>query len=214
MFDQVFPGLSGDQKPSLDDVILVSDIDEIPRPETLQLLRNCKYPRRLTLRSRFYYYSFQWLHRGDEWHHPQATIYEGDKTILPENLRMGYGENTNEIELDKADLWNASWHCSSCLATIEEMVIKLASFSHTTYNLPEFRDPEGIVHRVKNGLDLFDRKGELYDRVESNPDIPEFIRAHKEKFSYMVDRDPANANFRDYTVKEERSGETAVFWET
>jgi beta-1,4-mannosyl-glycoprotein beta-1,4-N-acetylglucosaminyltransferase len=214
MFDQVFPGLSGDQKPSLDDVILVSDIDEIPRPETLQLLRNCKYPRRLTLRSRFYYYSFQWLHRGDEWHHPQATIYEGNETIRPENLRMGYGGNTNETELDKADLWNASWHCSSCLATVEEMVNKLSSFSHTNWNRPEFRDPEGIVHRVKNGLDLFNRTEELYDRVESNPDIPEFIRAHKEKFSYMIDRDPANANFRDYTVKEERSGETAVFLET
>jgi beta-1,4-mannosyl-glycoprotein beta-1,4-N-acetylglucosaminyltransferase len=214
MFDQVFPSLSGDQKPILDDVILVSDIDEIPRPETLQLLRNCKYPRRLTLRSRFYYYSFQWLHRGDEWHHPQATIYEGNETIRPENLRMGYGGNTNETELDKADLWNASWHCSSCLATLEEMVNKLASFSHTNWNRPEFRDPEGIVHRVKNGLDLFNRTEELYDRVESNPDIPEFIKAHKEKFSYMIDRDPANANFRDYTVKEERSGETAVFLKT
>ena len=87
MFDQVFPNLSGDQKPSLGDVILVSDLDEIPRPETLQLLRNCKYPRRLTLRSRFYYYSFQWLHRGQDWHHPQATIYEGDKTGITHKPR-------------------------------------------------------------------------------------------------------------------------------
>jgi beta-1,4-mannosyl-glycoprotein beta-1,4-N-acetylglucosaminyltransferase len=201
MFDQVFPNLSGDQKASLGDVILVSDIDEIPRPETLQLLRNCEYPRRLTLRSRFYYYSFQWLHRGEDWHHPQATIYEGDKTIRPEDLRMGNGGDADETEHDRADLWNASWHCSSCFATIEQMVNKLSSFSHTELNLPEFRVPARIVRIVRNGLDLCDREDELYDRVESNSDIPEYIRAHKEKFSYMIDRDPANANFQDYTVR-------------
>jgi len=214
MFNQVFPNLSGDQKARFDDVILVSDIDEIPRPETLQLLRNCKYPRRLTLRSRFYYYSYQWLHRGVEWHHPQATFYEGDDTIRPEDLRMGHGVDPNDPERDKADLWNASWHCSSCYATIEEMTRKLASFSHTNWNLPEFREPSRLVQVVRNGQDLYDNESEKYDRVESNPDIPEYIRAHKEKFAYMIDRDPANANFRDYpgnyTVKEEGSGQTAA----
>jgi beta-1,4-mannosyl-glycoprotein beta-1,4-N-acetylglucosaminyltransferase len=213
MYDQVFPDLSGDQKPSQDDVILVSDIDEIPRPETLQLLRNCKYPRRLTLRSRFYYYSFQWIYRGEEWHHPQATIYDGDNTIRPENLRMGHGD-TDETELDKANLWNASWHCSSCFATIEQMLNKLSSFSHTNWNSPEIRDPTRIVRVVQNGLDLYEDGREFYDRVESNPDIPEFIRANEEKFSYMINRDAPNANFRDYTVGEERSGETAALLET
>jgi len=206
LFNQVFPNLSDDQKPSLGDVILVSDIDEIPRPETLRLLRNCKYPRRLTLRSRFYSYSFQWLYRGVERGQPQATFYEGDKTIRPEYLRMGYGENQEdpeEIERDKANLWNASWHCSSCFATVEEITNKLSSFSHTVWNRPEFHDPARIVHVVRKGLSLYDREEDIYDRVESNLDIPEYIRVHKEKFLYMVDRDPANANFQDYIAKEE-----------
>ena len=94
------------------------------------------------------------------------------------------------------------------------MLIKLSSFSHTDWNLPEFRDPARIVRVVKNGLDLYDQENELYDRVESNSDIPEYIRAHKEKFSYMIDRDAANANFRDYTIKGERSGETAALLQT
>ena len=207
MFDQVFPNLSGEQQASPGDVILVSDIDEVPRPATLQVLRNCKYPRRLTLRSRFYYYSFQWLHRGAEWPHPQATIYEGDKTIRPANLRNGEGGNIIRMQLDKADLWNAAWHCSFCFATLDGMVNKISSFSHTRLNQPEFRDPEGVVRRVRNGLDLFDRKEEYYDRIESNADIPEYTKTHKEQFSYMLDRDPPNANFRDYTVNKESGGE-------
>jgi beta-1,4-mannosyl-glycoprotein beta-1,4-N-acetylglucosaminyltransferase len=168
----------------------------------LRALRNCNYPRRLTLRSRFYYYSFQWLHRGVEWAHPQATMYEGENTIRPANLRNGDGGNAIKTQLDKTNLWNAAWHCSSCFATLGEMVTKITSFSHTSWNQPEFRDHAGIVRRVRNGLDLFDRRGENYDRVESNTDIPEYMKANKDKFSYMVDRDPPNANFRDYTPED------------
>jgi beta-1,4-mannosyl-glycoprotein beta-1,4-N-acetylglucosaminyltransferase len=200
MFDQVFPNLSGEQQAILGDVIIVSDIDELPRPATLQVLRNCQYPRRLTLRSRFHYYSLQWLHRGEEWAHPQATIYEGDKTIRPANLRNGEGGNIIQMKLDKADLWNAAWHCTFCFATLEEMINKMSSFSHTGLNQPEFRDFAGIVARVRNGLDLFDRKDQYYDRVEVSGDIPEYMKAHKERFSYILDRDPLNANFKDYEM--------------
>ncbi|KAL2375009.1 glycosyl transferase family 17 protein, variant [Blastomyces gilchristii SLH14081] len=191
LFDSVFPSLVGDAEPLLNDVILVSDVDEIPRPSTLNVLRNCAFPERVTLRSRFFYYSFQWQHVGDEWHHPQATFYQGpEKTIKPEDLRMGGGA---------LDLWNASWHCSSCFSTVAEMAKKLESFSHTEYNKPEFREPQEIVRRVRNGLDLFDREGQLYERVQSGYDAPQYVKANKERFSYMLDRDAENANFKDYT---------------
>ena len=75
MFDQVFPKLEGgDQAAHRGDVILVSDVDEIPRPATMTLLRNCQFPQRLTLRSDFYYYSFQWRHVGVQWGHPEADL--------------------------------------------------------------------------------------------------------------------------------------------
>ncbi|KAK5107870.1 hypothetical protein LTR62_000580 [Meristemomyces frigidus] len=73
LFLQTFPEISEPwQMPHLGDVLLVSDIDEVPKPETLVVLRKCAFPERLTLRSHFYYYSFQWRHRGDQWPHPQA----------------------------------------------------------------------------------------------------------------------------------------------
>ncbi|OJD15135.1 hypothetical protein AJ78_04592 [Emergomyces pasteurianus Ep9510] len=193
LFDSVFPNLVGDAAPSLNDVILVSDVDEIPRASTLDVLRNCAFPERVTLRSRFFYYSFQWQHVGDEWQHPQATFYQGpEKTIKPEDLRMGGGA---------IDLWNASWHCSSCFSTIAEMSKKLESFSHTEYNKPEFREPHEIVRRVRNGLDLFDRKSQLYERVQADYDVPGYVKANKERFAYLLNRDPENANFKDYPPK-------------
>lgn len=67
MLYKTFPSLVGTEREAKEgDVILVSDVDEIPKPQTVSLLRYCEFPERLTLRSHFYYYSFQWLHRGEQ----------------------------------------------------------------------------------------------------------------------------------------------------
>jgi beta-1,4-mannosyl-glycoprotein beta-1,4-N-acetylglucosaminyltransferase len=194
MFTQVFPFLNTTQAAHDGDVILVSDLDEIPRPATLTVLRNCDFPARLTLRSEFYYYSFQWRHVGPEWAHPEATVYRGtDETILPADLRgPSYA---------KQDLWNAGWHCSSCFETVAEMLRKMESFSHTEYNEERFRDGERIVRLVRTGKDLWGRWSQWYKRVDNNQDIPTYLKQDgmRERFGYMLDRDGANAGFVDYT---------------
>jgi beta-1,4-mannosyl-glycoprotein beta-1,4-N-acetylglucosaminyltransferase len=199
MYNQVIPGLEGEKAARIGDVILVSDVDEIVRPATLQILRNCDFPPRLTLRSKFFYYGFQFLHAGLEWEHPQATTFQGvSDTILPANLRNGEGSSSLKAWREKADLWNAGWHCSSCFATIEDLLTKMRSFSHMTLNKEEYRDPTGIVDRVRNGLDLWDRKGQTYEKIPDNQDIPEILKSQTEKFKYLLDREGPNAGFTDY----------------
>lgn len=145
MFTQGIPGLAGPQAARLDDVLLVSDVDEIPKPAALKALRNCAIPARTSLHSDFYYYSFQWLSRED-WGHPQATTYQGaGATVLPDDLRGNAGE---------LRLRHAAWHCSYCFGSIREMVGKVTSFSHTELDKAEFKDPEKILQRVRSGKDL------------------------------------------------------------
>ncbi|KAH8905371.1 family 17 glycosyltransferase [Coniochaeta sp. PMI_546] len=198
-FTQVFPGLENAQAPARGDVLVVADVDEIPRPETLRVLRSCAFPRRLTLRSRFYYYGFQFLHRGPEWAHPQATYYEGPaRTVRPVNLRNGDGGFQPLIYWDKADLWNAGWHCSSCFRTVGELLNKMGSFSHVWMNSKEYRDRDRIADRVRNGRDLWDRGGQVYDRIEGNRDVPPILLREQERFKYLLDRDGLTAGFEDY----------------
>ncbi|PQE04091.1 glycosyltransferase family 17 protein [Rutstroemia sp. NJR-2017a BVV2] len=204
MFTQVIPQLKGAQAANLGDVLLISDIDEIPRPETLDLLRGCNFNKRLTLRSRFYYYGFEFLHKGPEWAHPQATTYAGpSKTILPADLRNGEGGWRFLSYFEKADLANASWHCSSCFPTVAEMLNKMASFSHTRMNKEVFRNQDRMVDRVKKGLDLWDRKGEEYEILAENRDVPSWVAENKERFGYLLDRQGEDAGFVDYAVPEE-----------
>lgn len=44
---------------------------------------------------------------------------------------------------------------------IEDMLTKMSSFSHTGLNKEEFRDRTRIVDRVRKGMDLWDREGEI-----------------------------------------------------
>jgi beta-1,4-mannosyl-glycoprotein beta-1,4-N-acetylglucosaminyltransferase len=207
LFKEVFPDLTGTaEQANPGDALVVSDMDEIIRPGAMLLLRYCSVPARLTLRTHFYYYSFQWRHRGPQWAHPDATIYRGSETIMPNNLRQGLlGHGWAPIAAfrrwwDRGTLWNAGWHCSSCFATVAEMRTKMHSFSHQGWNTANNRDSRTLVNRVRHGLDLFGRVGELYDRVELNGDVPPFVfEQYKQngRFRYLLNRDGEDAGFED-----------------
>ena len=190
LFDQVLLSLTGEQAPSQGDVLIVGDIDEIPRLEILATLRNCAFPPRVTLRTQMYYYSFQWLHRGELWPHPQVTYFDSERTIKPQDLRL---------DPPDVELFMSGWHCSSCFRTMEGLKNKITSFSHKVYNHPYILNTEKLIEKIRLGQDIFERKSERYDRIDDNCDLPMYLRNEdmRQRFSYMLNRDPHNANFQD-----------------
>ncbi|KAK2616265.1 hypothetical protein QQS21_000900 [Conoideocrella luteorostrata] len=199
MYEQAMLRLVGDRAPVNGDVIIVADVDEIPRPQSVLVLRSCNYPRRLTLASKFYYYSFQFLHTGPEWQHPQATYYEGSRTTLkPTNLRNGDGGFAPFRGREKGVLNNAGWHCSSCFATIEQFLNKIASFSHGWMNAERYRDKDKIAAAVREGRDLWERQHDTFTRLQENKDTPPLVLEEPKRFGYMTNRDGPTAGFTDY----------------
>lgn len=183
------------------DVIIVSDVDEVPKPETIEVLKHCQFPERLTLQSRFYYYSFQWEHIGPQWPHPQATTFRGrEGTISPNFLRNGIGGSWWRRLWQSRSMRGAGWHCSSCFSTLKAMRNKMSSFSHTPWNTEANRDENTIVSRVRNGEDLFGRVGQKFSRVEENKDVPEYVLHRPDAFGYLLDRDGDDAGFTDWNA--------------
>jgi beta-1,4-mannosyl-glycoprotein beta-1,4-N-acetylglucosaminyltransferase len=206
MLLQGLGGVEGTEKAAnLGDVLIVSDVDEIPRPISVFLLRECRTQRRVTIRSQFYYYGFQFRHEGEEWSHPQATAYQGRKTILPADLRNGEDKKMHFFWTwwDKAELWNGGWHCSTCFRTVEEVLSKMSSFSHVGLNQEPFRNRTRIVDRVRKGLDLWDREGQVYEEIHDNEDIPEYLKEDRKRWEFLLDRGGTNAAFQDYGVVED-----------
>ncbi|EJP63526.1 glycosyltransferase family 17 [Beauveria bassiana ARSEF 2860] len=195
---KTFQGNKKPLAPHKGDVMIVADVDEIPRPKTLLVLRSCNYPRRLTLASKFYYYSFQFLHDGPDWPHPQATYYQGWRTLSPTNLRNGDGGFRLTRSGEKGVLGNAVWHCSSCFPTLAQFLNKIASFSHGWMNRDEYRDKDRIAAAVRGGTDLWERDTETFTRIDKNTDVPPMVLREPERFGYMTSRDGPSAGFTDY----------------
>lgn len=114
------------------------------------------------------------------------------------------------MDKEKADLFNAAWHCSSCFATIEEMLQKMKSFSHVEYNKEEYRKKAYIVEHIRKGKDLWDRWGQWYLRMDGNKDVPSYVAERKERFGYLLDRDGESAGFVDYMPGKEEEKEEEV----
>ncbi|KAK8049552.1 glycosyl transferase family 17 protein [Apiospora phragmitis] len=185
MYEQVLPRLQGPQAPEEGDAIVVADVDEIIRPETPRPPQILQLPP-------------QFMHKGIQWSHPQATYYQGWRTILPVNLRNGDGNLPPLVKLETADLWDAGWHCSSCFSSLEELLTKMSSFSHQWMNHEFYRNREWIAEHVREGEDIWERPGQEYGRIDDNQDVPKILLDQKERFRYLMDRDGPSAGFTDY----------------
>ena len=193
---------SSPASPRHNDILLVSDIDELPRPSALHLLRTCLPPssNRITLSTTAHLYSFDTRHslpQKRHWLHPQATIYTGNDTIWPEDLRTS--AHKPEFKAEYRVIGDAGWHCSTCFSTIREVQEKLQGFSHQEFNQPVFLDPGQIVRRVRSGVDLAERRWEGFVKVkEGSGDMPKYLWENRERFPWLVDREAENARFLDW----------------
>ena len=197
--------IESEHAPSEDDFIVVGSVDEIPRPEAMVLLRNCKVPDRITLVSQWYLHSFEWLYRGKAWLLPHATVFHGrDGTVPPSGLRNGQISTTwslprlFERRLEQTELQNAGWHCSWCFSTIREMHTEMQNPSYEEWNTEENREPSTIVDRVRQVLDIFGRNEYAPDWVEGNRDVPRHVLENAERFKHLLNRSGEDAAFLDF----------------
>lgn len=179
LYTRVIPLLTGTQRVEPGDVLLISDVEELVRPVTMKVLRNCHIPLRTTIRSRKYWYSFQYmridgpepppsddeaknqaehpdpamrtkkkLSAGNEWWpHPQATVYTGGDTIMPDELRK-------QRDQDQYVFGDGGWTCFLCDGTIAETLAKLKKAGIVWTDGPRWKTAGRVVDRVMNGVDL------------------------------------------------------------
>ena len=110
--------------------------------------------------------------------------------MRPEDLRQGRPD---------AGLYSSAWHCSSCFSTMADPKNKIISFSHRGYNRPYFLNGDLLLQKVRRGWDLFEGKGEFYDRMDDNADTLMYLHKeeNRQKFAYIRDRHSRKANFQD-----------------
>jgi beta-1,4-mannosyl-glycoprotein beta-1,4-N-acetylglucosaminyltransferase len=148
---QVAGSLAGDE-----DLVLLSDLDEIPNPFMLKKISLAEGP--VVFSMRFHYYFFNCQNVGTEkwWHGSIVCTGKQFRQTSPQGLR------------DKRDVFKsiakAGWHFSY-LGGLEKIKYKIQSFAHTEFNKEEYLDDAHILKAMEKGTDIFKRPGIFYKFV-------------------------------------------------
>lgn len=170
-----------------DDLLIMSDVDEIPSAHTINLLRWCDdIPPILHLRLRNYLYSFEFYADDNSW---RASVhqYKHGKT------RYAHYRRSDEI------LSDSGWHCSFCFRHISEFIFKMKAYSHyDRVRFSHYLNPDRIQDIICKGADLFDMLPEEYTFREiigkmgpipqsySAVHLPSFLLNNAEKYKYLL----------------------------
>ena len=118
-----------------EDIIIISDVDEIPDPDTLYKIKQGEIPITINrLEQDFFYYNLQSKFLN-KWYHAKLIRY-GLFNII--------GKTCDEIRHYECDIIsNGGWHLSY-FGDKEFIRNKIQNFSHIEHNIPETTDLDNI----------------------------------------------------------------------
>ncbi|GAA0185650.1 glycosyltransferase [Lithospermum erythrorhizon] len=170
-----------------DDLLIMSDVDEIPSAHTINLLRWCDdIPPVLHLELKNYMYSFEFHRAHKSW---RASVHRYQKGT------------TKYVHFRQTDylLADAGWHCSFCFKLISDFVFKMKAYSHTDrIRFSHFLDHDRIQDIICRGADLFDMLPEEYTfrdiigrmgpipQTYSAVNLPSLLYDSADKYKYLL----------------------------
>ncbi len=166
---------------SPDDLIMISDIDEIPNPKKIKDfdLKN-KYACFL---QKNFQTKINLLNITD-------IFWSGTKICQKKNLKSP--QWLRDIKTKKQPFWkvfsetqpqlikNGGWHFSF-LKDSQSIKRKINSFAHQEYNTKEFTDIKKIEEKISKKIDIFGRNIQ-YKAIDIDESFPQYIRDNKKKF--------------------------------
>ena len=174
----------GLKKCSDNDLIILSDVDEIPDLNKLNMFDKKKYA---VFSQRMFNYKLNLLNETESnWH--------GSKICLKKNLKSP--QWLRNLKFKKYPFWrvdkirniqiieNGGWHFAY-LQTPENIAKKIKSFAHGEYNREDFVNEGNIKKKIDSGKDIFNR-GITYKKVQIDNSFPKYIIENKEKFKNWI----------------------------
>jgi beta-1,4-mannosyl-glycoprotein beta-1,4-N-acetylglucosaminyltransferase len=157
-----------------EDIVIVSDADEIPALKAVQLY---KPEMGLTaLRMDNFWYKFNCLTERQSWLPARILTFGELKISTPNDVRnSGY----------KSVIENAGWHFSY-LGDADYIVKKLESFSHFEYNKDEYKNKEEITKKIQSGEALWG--GEKFQFIPLDDSFPKYLYENQNKFKSLIQR--------------------------
>lgn len=155
-----------------DDIVIVSDLDEIPRPSSVRQFDPEKMLVGALKMDKFSYY-LNCLEIAQGW--------ESAKITTVKCLREQFGNSPQRLRVGgfKTILLDAGWHWS-WLGGVDRIMEKFQSFAHQESNNSKFADPDKIQRKLQTGHSLWtDRDDDLWKFIPVDDYFPEYIVRNK-----------------------------------
>jgi len=152
-----------------DDIIIVSDVDEIPRRSTIAKINPIVS---VTLGMNMYYYALN-MYDGNAW--------GGAKAVRKKYYRDAESLRHSDPE---ESISNAGWHFSY-LGDAEHIKNKIQSFAHWELDTPEITDIDKMNSRIDAGVDIWGH-GKRYQQVEIDDTYPIEVVKNKQYYSKYI----------------------------
>lgn len=131
------------------DVIIISDVDEIPRPGLFQ----CTTPVQLDVTQ--YFWNFHW--------EVPAHCNQGARPVVTRLRDITTPQDMRAQVMPRIEY--GGWHFSF-FGTPEDTIHKIESFAHTEVDLPEFKSSKSIRDGEEYGIDPFKRFPLKYSEID------------------------------------------------
>lgn len=138
------------------DLVVISDVDEIPNPLTIDSIKGSQLPIHLDVKQFFWNYHWQVPDHCNQGARPVVAKMKHVKASSPQELRAAPLER----------IADGGWHFSF-FGDKERVKLKIESFAHTEYDSDEYKNAQNILYRIENGIDPFDRFPLKYKEIDN-----------------------------------------------
>jgi beta-1,4-mannosyl-glycoprotein beta-1,4-N-acetylglucosaminyltransferase len=181
-----------------DDVVIFSDVDEIPNPKKVsEILSTMKQGVVYHFAQRMFYYFLNLEEQSGNltsftgefdnvthkrWLGTKMCYYSMLKKYTLEQLRFPEMKNVG-VRID-----DGGWHFSYVggpqkMSVTDRILYKIKSAAHQEFN--NTRVLAGIEKKVRKGVDIFNRNTS-FARVEIDSSYPDYLVNNKEKYEYII----------------------------
>ncbi|QDK45327.1 N-acetylglucosaminyltransferase [Bdellovibrio sp. ZAP7] len=181
--------LHGLKKCHPNDVIIVSDVDEIPRPELVREYAS-KPGIKVFQQKLYYYYLNCFIKTYPEpiplvdgympWYGTVMLNYKDIKTIKKTRLHRETRQNTDLVTI----VPNGGWHFSY-LGGAKKVIEKIEAYAHKEHNRDEFKDPKKVEDIIRKGGSLYgDKLDSQFVKVDES--FPKYVQQHKAELHELI----------------------------
>jgi len=155
-----------------DDIVLISDVDEIPRPSCIKDYKISDGM--MNLEQNMYYYYLNCFQC--KWYLAKILPFR----LLREGLTPELARETSS-----PCILNAGWHFSF-IGGLDKITEKIEAFAHQEFNTDEYKNHDHILEHMTNGTSLFGRWHDGAGFVQVDDTFPRYVVENQDKLSQFI----------------------------